>query len=148
MRILVDTNILTRLADKDHPHSITAVAALQALWRDGHELRIVPQVLYEYWAVATRPVEANGLGFPVEVVSDDLDRFKALFSVLRDERGVLDPWQNLALATRANGKQSHDVRLVAAMQRHGLTHLLTFNVADFKRFSMIELLDPQHLASG
>jgi predicted nucleic acid-binding protein len=145
---LVDTNVLTRLAIKNDLHSARAAAALQALWDAGHELRIVPQVLYEYWAVATRPVEANGLGFPAEVVSDDLDRFKAMFSVLRDERGVLDPWQNLALATQAKGKQSHDVRLVAAMQRHGLTHLLTFNVADFKRFAFIDVLDPQTFATG
>jgi predicted nucleic acid-binding protein len=145
---LVDTNILTRLADKNHPHTSLAVAALQALWRAGHELRIVPQVLYEYWAVATRPIEANGLGLSADVVASDVDRFKLLFSVLRDERGVLDPWQKLAFETQAQGKQSHDVRLVAAMQRHGLTHLLTFNVADFRRFSAIELLDPRHLATS
>jgi hypothetical protein len=30
--------------------------------------------------------------------------------------------------------------------RHGLTHLLTFNTADFLRYPGIELLDPQSVA--
>ncbi len=29
------------------------------------------------------------------------------------------------------GKQVHDVRLVAVMKEHGVTHLLTFNVGNF-----------------
>ena len=40
------------------------------------------------------------------------------------------------------GKSAHDARLVAAMEPHGLTHLLTFNLADFRRYSNIQLLDP------
>jgi predicted nucleic acid-binding protein len=148
MRVLVDTNILIRISQKNHPQFVFADAALQKLWDAKHELRIVPQVLYEYWAVATRAVEHNGLGFSVQIVAADLERFKTLFSVLRDERGVLEPWQRLALENQAVGKRSHDVRLVAAMQRHGLTHLLTFNAADFKRFSGITLLDPLALVTG
>jgi predicted nucleic acid-binding protein len=67
MRILIDTNVLARIAHKNHAHTPIAHAALRRLWSDGHELRIVPQVLYEYWSVATRPVAENGLGFSVAV---------------------------------------------------------------------------------
>ncbi len=35
------------------------------------------------------------------------------------------------------GKQAHDTRLVAAMIAHEMTHILTFNTDDFKRFSEI-----------
>ena len=146
MRVLVDTNILSRVSQKRHSHSRIAEIALQALWAADHELRIVPQVLYEYWAVASRPVENNGLGIPLNVVAADVDRFKTLFSVLRDERGLLEPWQKISLDYNVSGKQAHDARLVAAMHRHGLTHLLTFNIADFKRFSGITILDPEVVA--
>jgi hypothetical protein len=32
------------------------------------------------------------------------------------------------------------------MNRHGLTHLMTFNLADFRRYEGIELLDPHAIA--
>ncbi|MDP5018828.1 MAG: hypothetical protein NWQ43_16260 [Dolichospermum sp.] len=37
----------------------------------------------------------------------------------------------------------HDARLAAAMVAHNITHLLTFNVDDFKRFSEIVVVDPR-----
>jgi hypothetical protein len=37
---------------------------------------------------------------------------------------------------------AHDARLVAAMIVHGVTHLLTFNGADFARYSGIRITDP------
>jgi hypothetical protein len=45
------------------------------------------------------------------------------------------------------GKPAHDARLVAAMERHGLTHLLTFNLVDFQRYAGLELLDPHQVAA-
>jgi predicted nucleic acid-binding protein len=145
MRILIDTNILARIAHKSHPHTAVAKAALQQLWSEEHELRIVPQVLYEYWSVATRSVEENGLGFATDVADADVSSFKRIFSVLRDERGILEPWHEIVREGGVTGKQAHDARLVAAMQRHGLTHLLTFNISDFRRYAGIELLDPHLL---
>lgn len=143
MKALVDTNILARLAHKQHPLTPVAEAALRKLWTDGCELRVVPQVLYEYWSVATRPTDRNGLGFSVEIADADVTRFRRIFSVLRDERGILDRWQQLALECNVYGKQTHDARLVAAMQRHDLTHILTFNIQDFERYPGIQVLDPR-----
>ena len=97
--------------------------------------------------MATRPIDQNGLGFSTEIVNADVSRFKRIFSVLRDERGILDPWQQIVRERNVVGRQSHDARLVAAMLRHGLTHLLTFNVADFQRYSGIDVLDPHAIAT-
>jgi len=44
------------------------------------------------------------------------------------------------------GKAAHDARLVAAMNRHALSHLLTFNVSDFKRYPAIQILDADKMA--
>jgi predicted nucleic acid-binding protein len=148
MRVLVDTNVLTRIAHKNHAHASVATGAIERLLSEGHELRIVPQVLYEYWSVGTRPVEQNGLGFSAEVVDADVSRFKRIFSVLRDERTILEIWQQVCRTYRVIGKQAHDARLVAAMERHHLTHLLTFNLADFRRYAGVELLDPHSQAAS
>jgi hypothetical protein len=34
------------------------------------------------------------------------------------------------------------------MQRHGLTHILTFDIADFRRYSAIGLLNPEELVAA
>jgi hypothetical protein len=44
------------------------------------------------------------------------------------------------------GKNAHDARLVAAMRVHGLTHLLTFNAQDFRRYPGINVVTPGDLA--
>ncbi len=120
---------------------LLASRAVESLLDQGHELRIVPQCLYEFWAVATRPVEENGFAFSIAIAEDRLDWIKRLFPPLRDERGILEPWEKLVVAYAVHGKPSHDARLVAAMERHGLSHLLTFNGQDFARYDSVQILD-------
>ena len=42
--------------------------------------------------------------------------------------------------------QVHDARLVALMQVHGITHILTLNRADFARYPGIVPIDPVSLS--
>jgi predicted nucleic acid-binding protein len=43
------------------------------------------------------------------------------------------------------GKQAHDARLVAVTLVHGITHLLTFNTDDFKRYDEITVVNPKDI---
>jgi predicted nucleic acid-binding protein len=43
------------------------------------------------------------------------------------------------------GKEVHDARIVAAMLAHRVTHLLTFNTADFKRYTEIAAINPREV---
>ena len=45
------------------------------------------------------------------------------------------------------GVNFHDTRIVAAMLVHGITHILTFNVEDFKRFIEIAVVHPNDILS-
>jgi hypothetical protein len=45
-------------------------------------------------------------------------------------------------------KVAHDAKLVAAMVRHQVTHLLTFNVDDFARFAEITAITPDAVVTG
>jgi predicted nucleic acid-binding protein len=40
------------------------------------------------------------------------------------------------------GIQVHDARIASAMNAYGISHILTFNGNDFKRFSGITVVDP------
>jgi predicted nucleic acid-binding protein len=53
--ILLDTNLLIRMTRSHDPQSGVARTAIQTLLRKGERLIVVPQNLYEFWAVATRP---------------------------------------------------------------------------------------------
>lgn len=48
MKVLVDTNIVARLAQPPHPQHRSALTALDALKAGRAEMCIVPQVLYEF----------------------------------------------------------------------------------------------------
>ena len=56
--ILLDTNLLTRMTRSHDPQSRAARTAIQTLRRRGERLIVVPQNLYEFWAVATQPAGA------------------------------------------------------------------------------------------
>lgn len=145
MRILLDSNILLRLADPQSDHHKAAFDAVTRLRKQGHELRSVPQNLYEFWVVATRPLEKNGLGLSVEETDNHLNQIRRYIPLLRDERSIFELWQQLVVDHLVLGKNAHDTRLVAAMHRHNLKHLLTFNKQDFGRFSDIAVLTPSEV---
>jgi predicted nucleic acid-binding protein len=148
MRILLDTNVLCRLAERGHPHHVVAENAVTKLRNDQHELCLVPQVLYEYWVVVTRPIAENGLGMASSDVDKAIDFCLDRFALFRDERGIFPVWRELVRQHDVKGKSAHDARLVAAMKRHGLKHLLTFNVSDFQRYQEIELLEAKSIAKS
>jgi hypothetical protein len=55
MKVLLDTNILTRSAEPAHPMHVLARDAVKKLRSEDAKMFIVPQVIYEFWVVATRP---------------------------------------------------------------------------------------------
>jgi predicted nucleic acid-binding protein len=62
--------------------------------------------------------------------------------LIKDERGIFGNWQSLVVAQSLKGKSAHDARLVAAMQRHRLSNMLTFNTPDFTRFNNVQVFSP------
>jgi predicted nucleic acid-binding protein len=147
MNVLLDTNVLGRLAEPGHLQHKTALDATAALGLRSEVLCVVPQVLYEFWVVATRPLAVNGLGLFVSETVKELARIKALFSFFADMPAVYLEWERLVAFHIVAGKDAHDARLVAATYVHGLTHLLTFNGVDFARYPGINVLDPAMIAA-
>jgi len=144
--ILLDTNLLTRLTRTDHPHGSIARQAVQALLGRGERVVIVPQNLYEFWAVATRqpgppPSGQNGLGRTPAQASQWISFFRRRFTLLPDRPELPDRWHELVKTVGVTGFRSHDARLVAAMQCYGATRLLTFNGGDFRKLG-VTVIDP------
>jgi predicted nucleic acid-binding protein len=142
MMYLVDTNILSRLAEPGHPMHQPALDAVKRLVAEGHKLHIAPQNLYEFWAVCTRPTSVNGLGKTAAEAAAELASLEALFPTLDEAPAIYDTWERLVTSTPVVGKNGHDARLVAAIMVHGLTHLLTFNSQDFRPYPGITAVTP------
>lgn len=142
MTFLVDSNILLRFTQTSSPQNRAVSNALIRLKSSGEALHIVPQNLIEFWGVCTRPVVNNGLGLSVPETQTEIIGLKKLFTFLDDTPGIFRRWERLVFVHKVLGKNVHDARLVAAMLEHNITHLLTSNVKDFKRFDDIAVVDP------
>ncbi|MBE9249421.1 type II toxin-antitoxin system VapC family toxin [Dolichospermum sp. LEGE 00240] len=145
MKYLVDTNILLRLVQKNSPIHLDTQRAILKLKKQGEFLCIIPQNIIEFWAVATRPLDKNGLGLSITQAEEESEKLKKIFILELDTPQIFTEWESLVIKYQVMGKQVHDARLAAAMVAHNITHLLTFNVDDFKRFSDIVVVDPRSI---
>jgi predicted nucleic acid-binding protein len=145
--VLVDTNTLLRTLQPAHPQRETARVAIKALTARGYELQLVPQNLVELWVVSTRPVSQNGLGLSIAEAASELTRLKSMFPLLPDTPAIYPVWESLVVEYQVSGKPAHDARLVAAMQVHGLSTILTFDRTGFSRYAGIEVVHPADAAT-
>jgi predicted nucleic acid-binding protein len=142
MSWLLDTNVLLRLADTQSPDHAVAEAAVGRLLAGGESVFIGAQVLVEFWAVATRPESANGLGWPTSTTAEAIRALRDLFPLLNETPDVLDRWFELAGQFHVAGKHTHDARLAALLLVHGVRRLLTFNTTDFPPAWGVEATHP------
>jgi predicted nucleic acid-binding protein len=133
--ILADTNILLRTLYSSDPLYAIADNALAELRRRRETICICPQNLIEFWAVATRPRDAysNGLGMDTATATKEMTALLNLFRLLPYTPDVLEEWRRMVMVYGISGKQTHDAHLVALMQVHSVTSILTFNDRHFKR---------------
>ena len=139
--ILLDTNLLVRMTRSSDPQAIITRTAIHNLLQRRERLIVVPQNLYEFWVVATRPADRNGLGMNALQAGHWLRFFRRRFTVLPDREELASVWQTLVETHSVTGFRAHDIRLIAAMQTYGITKLLTHNPTDFRN-TPIEVLDP------
>ena len=130
--ILLDTNLLGRMTDRADPQYAAAHRAVRILRTQKDEPLIVPQNLFEFWAVATRAKAQNGLAMTPDRAALWIGYFRRLCSLLPDRPELAMVWLELVKAHAIKGFKAHDARLAAAMLTHKIPRLLTFNGADFK----------------
>jgi predicted nucleic acid-binding protein len=143
--VLVDTNVLLRLAQPNHRQYPAAIDGVVRARLAGETLYVTPQNNAEFWAAATRPVgAANGLGLTATAAAGEIATIERLFQLAADDPAIHPIWKGLVITHRVLGTQVYDARLVAAMLAHGIDRILTFNVADFSRYGVTVL----HPAAG
>lgn len=134
--MLVDTNVLLRTLQQGHPQFQVATGAIRQLCLRQIQLEILPQNLVEFWAVATRPGAANGLGLSTIDASLELQSLRRLFHMLPETPAMQPTWERLVTRLHIVGKSVHDARLAAGMLVHGVDAILTFDARDFNRYGV------------
>ncbi len=139
--VIVDTNVLLAATDRSrHAHQ----AATTFLDSDQRRLALTPQIVREYLAVATRPVEVNGLGLPEGDAVANVEQLLADMELLAETAATTRHLLDLMGRHLASGKQVHDANLVAVALSHQATTIVTDNLTHFSRFA--GLIDIEALA--
>src|SRR5579872_7282311 len=112
MAVLIDTNILLRSMQPHHPHCSLAGSAITALRLRNETLCLAPQNLIEFWAVATRPQNENGLGMLPAKAAKEIDKMLELFRRLPATQQAFEHWRQLVAELGVCGKQAHDTHLI------------------------------------
>jgi predicted nucleic acid-binding protein len=147
MRVLVDTNILLRSAQPNHPLCPQATHAVSKLLRRKDSAFFCSQNIAEFWNVATRPISVNGLGMSGDDALKEINSIETLLVLLPDIPGIYPEWKRVVARYDVRGVKVYDARLVALMNIYSVNNVLTFNDADFKRYSNISTLHPSSLLS-
>jgi predicted nucleic acid-binding protein len=99
-------------------------------------------VLIEFWVVATRPIEVNGLGMTAEATDEAITDILTISAVADEPNDMATRWREMAVRYGPKGKICHDLRIVALASAHGIDEILTLNQGDLGRFAEVRSVGP------
>ena len=130
-----------RRIDVTNPDHAAIKSSMDLLLSDASTCYINSQNLIEFQSVATRPLSSNGLNYSPTKTNEIAIQIEAFFSVLQDCPDIYTNWRWLMEKYEVRGRPVHDARLVAVMLTYGVTHILTRNGADFRRYREITVVE-------
>ena len=142
MKVVVDTNMVVYLRDRRSPVHPRARSALAYAAKAGDGITLVPQVIYELWAVLTRSIEKNGLGWAPARAEAAIRDLLVSLPLTPDSADLVSNWLTAVARSAITGKRSHDWRLAVAARLAGANAILTFNTSDLAGFEGLEILEP------
>lgn len=149
MRYLLDTGILLRLVNRQADQHEQIRQAVRTLKIQGHDIVCCFQNRAEFWNVCTRPTTARGgLGLTLDEARRRLRVVERITSLLPDTPEAYDRWKKLIITHGVHGVQVHDAKLVALMECHGVTRLLTLNTRDFTRYPGVTAVSPEDVLTA
>ena len=100
----LDTNIQLIATDRSRPLQRQAIELLEEANTRGFHLAANGQALREYLAVATRPIESNGLDLGVAAAVANLEQFLKFLSVFEETESVALQLRHLVLSLCHSGQ--------------------------------------------
>lgn len=106
MTVLFDSNVLLRAVWPNHAQSQIALESLRIFQTRGDQIYVVPQVLYEFWVVSTRPSSSNGMGYGLAESIDEMQDIFHWADLLHDTPDVFTIWHQLIIRHAVLGKST------------------------------------------
>jgi predicted nucleic acid-binding protein len=103
------------------------------------------QNIAEFWNVATRPADRNGLGLSAEEALQEVSSIEKSLALLPDVPAIYSAWKQIVAAHKVQGVKVYDARLAAIMRVYAVESVLTFNSVDFERFTNVRAIHPSSL---
>ena len=97
-------SLLTRIfscaaPSQSHPLCPQATRAVSKLLRQNDAVFFCSQNIAEFWNIATRPAEMNGLGLSDEEVQREVGNIESLLALLPDIPAIYPVWKRLSRTT-------------------------------------------------
>ena len=121
--LFLDTNVLLAATDESRDHHLLARNLLVRVRTSGPRGALSGQIIREYLVVATRGVEANGLGLSPADALANAQRMAARLEFCEETEAVSVRLRGLAGTHELAGKKIHDANVIATMTVHGITRL-------------------------
>lgn len=144
-KYLLDTNVVLRLSNPSDISHKLVTEAIATLLTQQNDCYLTAQVLIEFWVVATRPTDVNGLGWSVEQTHTVIEQLLDQFPCADETPHIFSGWLSLVNEHQVKGKRAHDVRLAALMLSSGISQILTLNPKDFSGIPGISTVQPQDI---
>lgn len=142
MRVLIDTNAIISNMQKSRGDHAAVGATLRELVLRAHEPCICAQIVHEFWVVATRPADGNGLGLEPQQAANEIDRLLAAFTLISEPADMLTRWRAFCVNNSVRGKRAHDARIATLMIASGVLSIVTNNVSDFQGWPDVRTIVP------
>jgi predicted nucleic acid-binding protein len=140
---VVDTNVLLSATDRTRSAHQSATRFLDT---DERRLALTPQIVREYLAVATRPLDANGFGLSGQDAADNVQQLLEDMDLLSESSASTRRLTDLVGSGSAAGRQVHDANIVAVALAHGASTIVTDDARYFARFA--DVIEVETLTSG
>ena len=141
----IDTNILVYAHNTDSEYNERATAFLEKVLNARDEegnftVCLTAQVLMEFLNVITRQNLEKPLSLP-EAIQVTNDYLETGIKVINQRETQIRTFLDL-LSSVTTRKKIFDIALVATLKDHGISGIYTLNVADFKEFDFLKVVNP------
>lgn len=140
---VVDANILVYAVNSAAPQHAASRALLEAALDPAVSLYVTSQIICEFYSLITNPKRsamAWSSAEAVQLISELLASpgIKVLPAPTEAVAGLMD----LLKRNAVTGSDVFDLQIVATMQANNIQRIYTFNNADFRKFSELEVITP------
>lgn len=142
--ILVDTNVLVHVINRDSPQHESCRALVKAVQDGRLPCILLPQILLEFYSVITETFIVEH-PLPPEKALEIINRLQCIFPVMDPGRDALEYLAEVITDKPCVGGNVFDAWLAAQMKRLGVNRVCTYNSDDFRGIKGIQPVTPEDI---